>query len=180
MILQGKLVKLRGIEYEDLIARLRWLNDPEITRFFTNLGAMPLTEKELSHWYECLGERQHQEVHFAVDTVTSEHIGGAQLKAIDWRNRSAELGLFIGNTQYWGQGLGTEIVQLLINYGFYTLNLNRIWLRVDIENTGAIRCYQKAGLSEEGVFREEVYSQGHYHDSVIMSILRREIEDGLS
>jgi RimJ/RimL family protein N-acetyltransferase len=165
---------LKGLEPTDLPDRQRWLNDPDTTRYFTNLGATPLTQEALRQWYEKLASAAHKELHFSVYTLTGQHIGGAQLKNLDWKNRSTELGLFIGEKDYRGQGLGQQITRLLLNYGFSTLNLYRLWLRVDAANMAALRFYEKCGLQREGIFRAEVFRNGGYHDSIVMSILEPE------
>ena len=161
MILRGKNIIIKGMEREDLKERHIWINDPEITRYFTNLGAIPISETELAKWYENVGNKKPQELHFSIFTGESKHIGGAQLKSIDWKNRNAELGIFIGEKSEWGKGYGTEATNLLTHYGFNELNLHRIWLRMDMDNSVALKCYQKTGFTQEGIFREEVYRDGY-------------------
>jgi RimJ/RimL family protein N-acetyltransferase len=173
MIIQGNRLILKGLELEDLPDRHQWLNDPEITRYFTNMGSLPLSRADLSNWYEKIGSQRNHELHFSI-FAGGRHIGGAQLKSIDWKNRNAEFGLFIGDKNEWGKGYGMETTGMLIHYGFQTLNLHRIWLRVDAENIAALKCYQKSGFVREGVFRDEVFRDGVYHDSIIMGILHGE------
>lgn len=175
-MIAGNRIYLKSLEREDLKDRLVWLSDPEVTRYFTNLGSVPVSEADMQKWFENSGAKKMQEMHFSIYTVDHQHIGGAQMKEIDWRNRSAEIGLFIGVKEQWGQGYGTEITGLLIKYAFLTLNLNRVWLRVGAGNCGAIQCYRKCGFVQEGVFRQEVYRDGVYHDSIVMSILQPEYE----
>ncbi len=172
-MIQGTRLVLRGIEKTDLTDRQRWLNDPEIIVFFTNLGAIPLPYEKLGEWYDHV-IHSDRELHFSVFLPDGTHIGGAQLKALDWKNRSVEFGMFIGEKSHWGKGYGTEITRLLVGYAFQRLNLHRVWLRVDPENIGAIRCYQKAGFQQEGVFHDEVFRGGRYHDSLLMRILEDE------
>lgn len=171
MILRGNNLFIKGLEQDDLIDRHQWLNDPEVTKFFTNLSSIPISKTELATWYENVSHKKSQELHFSIFSGESKHIGGAQLKSIDWKNRSAELGIFIGEKSEWGKGYGTEATNLLTHYGFNELNLHRIWLRVDSDNLVALKCYQKAGFSQEGIFREEVYREGAFHNSIVMSIL---------
>jgi RimJ/RimL family protein N-acetyltransferase len=171
MILHGKSIVIKGLERENLPDRHSWLNNLEITKYFTNLGSFPLSETNLAKWYENLDNKKLQELHFSIFSGESKHIGGAQLKSFDWKNRSAELGIFIGEKSEWGKGYGTEATDLLIHYGFNELNLHRIWLRVDMDNLAAIKCYQKTGFTKEGIFREEVYREGCFHNSIVMSIL---------
>lgn len=170
-MIQGTRVFLKSLEEEGLADRHRWLNDKTITDFFVNLGSIPLTYEQLVQWYQhTMGKPD--EIHFAIFLNENDHIGGAQLKSIDWRkNRSAEFGMFIGEKQHWGKGLGTEVTKLLVNYAFQTLNLHRIWLKVDSENQAAIHCYEKAGFIREGLSRHEVFHNGCYHDLLLMSIL---------
>jgi RimJ/RimL family protein N-acetyltransferase len=174
MNLRGNRLIINGLEREDLRERHKWLNDPEITRYFTNLGSTSLSEADLLNWYESILTKKSQELHFAIFTGDLKHIGGAQLKSIDWKNRNAELGIFIGDKSEWGKGYGTEATGILIHYGFNELNLHRLWLRVDTENLAALKSYQKSGMIQEGIFRDEVFREGAYHHSMIMSILRNE------
>ncbi len=65
-------------------------------------------------------------------------------------------------------------MRLLLKVGFETLNLNRIFLRVDVANKGGIRAYEKAGYVHEGRFRQGNYRDGQYEDMLFMSVLRSE------
>jgi RimJ/RimL family protein N-acetyltransferase len=169
-------VYLKTLAATDLADRHRWLNDREITQYFTTLGALPLPYEKLLQWYQNLNSER--EIHFSVFTNSDQHIGGAQLKSIDWKNRSAEFGLFIGEKSFWGKGYCQAITRLLVSYGFETLNLHRLWLRVDAQNKAAFHCYEKCGFRKEGLFRNEVFRQGIYHDSIVMSILAAEWFNG--
>jgi RimJ/RimL family protein N-acetyltransferase len=74
----------------------------------------------------------------------------------------------------WNKGFGTEATKLFVAYGFETLNLNRIELRVYEYNARAIRVYEKVGFKHEGSLREDHYRQGRYWNTHVMSILRSE------
>jgi RimJ/RimL family protein N-acetyltransferase len=65
-------------------------------------------------------------------------------------------------------------MRLMLKFGFETLNLNRIFLRVYEYNQRAIRSYEKAGFVLEGKLRQARYQAGKYHDEYIMSVLRSE------
>ena len=64
----------------------------------------------------------------------------------------------------------------MLDYGFGTLNLNRMQLRVNRTNPGARRAYEKAGYVSEGTLRQAVYADGEYSDLELMSVLRVEWE----
>jgi RimJ/RimL family protein N-acetyltransferase len=101
-------------------------------------------------------------------------IGNLSLLNIDWRNRSAEVGIFIGDKSCWNQGYGTEAMKLMLRHAFEMLNLNRVYLRVYETNPRAIRAYQKAGYVVEGRDRQGEYRNGKYWDVIRMSVLRKE------
>ena len=101
-------------------------------------------------------------------------VGNCGLFNIDWRCRSAEVGIFIGEKGLWNQGYGSEAMRLLLKHGFETLNLNRISLDVYETNPRAIRAYEKAGYVLEGRKRQAMVKNGRYIDVLLMSVLRSE------
>src|SRR5207245_2612552 len=103
-------------------------------------------------------------------------IGVAGLRDIDFKNRRAEFGISIGDRAAWGQGYGTEATQLIVNYAFGRLNLQRVYLHVLEYNERAVRCYLKVGFRKEGTLRQDHYHDGRYWDSHVMGILRHEWE----
>ncbi|HHQ0225408.1 TPA: GNAT family N-acetyltransferase, partial [Listeria innocua] len=53
-------------------------------------------------------------------------------------------------------------------------NLHRVYLQVFSFNERAIKLYEKMGFTHDGKFREAIYRDGRWHDTVIMSILKKE------
>jgi RimJ/RimL family protein N-acetyltransferase len=171
----GKRIRLRALEKKDLPLFVDWLNDPEVTRGLVHY--LPFSMEEEEAWYENIRKGPREEYPLMIDVQTGGGwmpIGDLNLFAMDWRIRSAELGIVIGAKEYWDQGYGTEAVGLLLRHGFHTLNLNRVFLRVYEDNTRAIRAYEKAGFVQEGRHRQGYYRDGQYIDVILMSILRAE------
>ena len=104
------------------------------------------------------------------------HIGSCGYHAIEWRHRAGEVGIAIGARDYWGRGYGTDAMQTLVAWGFYTLNLNRVQLRVYADNARAIRCYEKVGFQVEGRLRQDNFYNGAYRDTLLMAVLREDWE----
>lgn len=75
-----------------------------------------------------------------------------------------------------GKGIAYEAYQLFISKLFTNESLNKISLEVLSHNHIAISLYEKIGFVKEGVKRQEVYRNGEWLDSIIMSILREEWE----
>jgi RimJ/RimL family protein N-acetyltransferase len=174
-MLQGDNVRLRAIEHSDLPRFVTWMNDPQVRRGLARCLPMSLAEEE--DWFTKMLQTPAEE-HVLVIEVQVENvwksIGGCGFHLIDWRNRSASVGISIGEREAWDHGHGTQAMKLLLAHGFETLNLHRIWLLVYASNPRAIRCYEKVGFVPEGRQREANFREGRYEDVLVMSMLREE------
>jgi RimJ/RimL family protein N-acetyltransferase len=171
----GERVRLRAIERSDLPAFVNWLNDPEVSEFLMLYS--PLSNEQEERWFKDVLEQPAYNQPMAIEVRDGESwitAGNCSFHVQDWRVRSAELGIFIGEKGYWGQGYGSEVMRLLLDHGFHILNLNRIYLRVYENNHRAIRAYEKAGFVHEGRMRQAEYRNGVYEDVLLMSVLRSE------
>lgn len=170
----GKKLYLRGLERKDLEGNyFQWANDPEVT-YYMFMGAYPNTIEALQEEYDKLIKSKNDVVFAIIDKKTDTHIGNVGLYTINWISRSGELRIIIGEKKYWGKGYGTEATKLVLEYAFDKLNLNKVWLGVNVEHVAAVRCYENAGFVKEGILREEIYRNGKYYDAVRMSVLRKE------
>jgi diamine N-acetyltransferase len=177
-MIYGERVRLRHVEREDLPRFVEWLNDPEVS-----LGLsihIPLSMDEEESWYEQVLKSPNEERPLCIEARHEDGwklIGNSGFFTVDWRNRNAEFGIFIGERADWNQGYGTEVVKLILEHGFSTLNLHRIFLRVFADNQRAIRVYEKIGFVHEGQQRQAEFHGGQYHDILFMSMLRSEWEE---
>ncbi len=182
-ILHGKRIRLRAAEREDITIFLNWVNDEEIT---DNLDLVyPISRTEEEQWYENMLAKPPTEHVMVIEIKPPKQgdpfipIGDCQFFNFDWRNRSAEIGIMIGEKAFWGQGYGTDTMRLLLKHGFETINLHRIWLQVFAHNKRGIHVYEKVGFKSEGKFRQAHYFHGKYVDIHIMSVLKHEWSEGL-
>ena len=174
-MLYGKRIRLRGNERSDLPKFVEWLNDPDVRSYFSM--SLPISQAAEEQWFENMLKRPSEEQSLGIEIKDGDGwrlIGNCGIFDIKWRARSAEVGLFIGDKSCWNKGYGTEVMRLLLRHGFGTLNLSRIFLRVDAENLGGIRAYEKAGFVHEARLRESDFREGKYCDDLIMSVLRSE------
>jgi diamine N-acetyltransferase len=174
-MIYGERIRLRAVEREDLPRFAAWLNDPEVLEGL--LLYLPLSRQDEENWYESMLKRPPDEHPMVIEVQQADGwlpIGDCGFINIDWRCRSGEVGIFIGEKQLWNQGYGTDAMRLLLQHGFDTLNLNRIALDVYVTNLRALRAYEKVGFVHEGCKRQAVFKNGKYVDILQMSVLREE------
>lgn len=175
-MLYGKNLRLRAIEREDIPRFIRWLNDPEVRQFL--VLHEPLSRAKEERWFEEQLSRA-TELILAIEVCAGEewvHIGNIGLHRIDLKNRTAVLGIVIGEKDFWGKGYGREAIRVLLRYAFFELGLNRVELEVFAFNTRALRCYEAVGFKKAGVRRQAFFRNGSFHDVVLMDLLAEEFE----
>jgi [ribosomal protein S5]-alanine N-acetyltransferase len=154
---------------------LSWLNDSEVTKYLES-GFFPSSLNDLTQYIT--QRNSSNEVFLAIiDLASNEHIGNIKLSNINWIHRTAEIGIMIGEKNYWGKGYGTEAVKLVVEYGFNVLNLRKIYLGVYGNHQAAIKSYERAGFEVDGILKEHLYLDGTYVDKVYMSIFNKKSKD---
>jgi diamine N-acetyltransferase len=173
-IIRGERVYLRPSERSDIPTFVRWFSDGETLSF---LGMRsPMSEAMEEQWFDSMVQRQGKDAyHFVICLLADDRpIGTSGLFAIDNVNGHAGIGIAIGEKSLWSQGLGTDAMSALLDFGFGQLRLERMWLEVYDFNGRAQRSYEKSGFVLEGVERHAAFRQGRYIDVHLMSILRDE------
>lgn len=178
-MIYGEGIRLRATERQDLPRFVEWLNDPEVRRGL--LLHLPMSLAEEEDWFENMLKRPSAEHPLVIEILEGTEwvmIGNCGIHNIDWRCRSAEVGIFIGEKRLWNQGYGAKAMRLLLQHGFETLNLNRIALDVYENNPKALRSYEKVGFVHEGRKRQAMFKEGIFFDILTMSVLREEWQAG--
>ncbi len=173
-LIHGERVWLRPPERADIPTFVRWFNDAGTTRYLMARVPMSLAGEE--KWFEGMLERQGKgSYHFVICLLKDDlPIGTIGLHDIDHVNGNAAAGIMVGRPELWGQGLGTDAMNALLDFGFGELRLERIWLEVYDFNKRGRRSYEKCGFVHEGTLRRALYRSGQYHDVHVMAILRDE------
>lgn len=173
MITEGD-VRLRPLEAKDLETCRQWVNDPEVARLVNRV--LPVSAVEHAEWHKRLVADRSQ-VLFAIDVASGRrrrHIGNCGLKSIDQRAQKAELWIYIGEKRCWGKGYGSQATRALLRFAFQSLGLNRVYLYCPAYNERALGMYEKVGFKREGRFRQDIFMDGQYHDSIWMAILKED------
>jgi len=176
-MLRGERVWLDGTEKEDVIADGGWLSDAEIGH---QLGVKsPISRDAATRFAEEYMAQVGKTIFpFNIRLLADDRrIGGATLRGVDRQNGSAEVAIFIGDRRLLGQGLGTDALNCLVDFGFGELRLERIYLHVFDYNQRARRSYEKAGFQLDATLRHARFHHGVHHDVYNMSMLRADWEN---
>ena len=176
-IFTGKLVRLSAFDPEEMSKALpRWVRNSEYFRLLSSSIGPLQSQKAAANWMEKeVMEFSPASYFFSIRTIAEDRlIGALELDVIDWSGRDAFVGLGIGETEYWGKGYGTDVMNVLLRFAFLEINLRRVTLTVFEYNPRAIRSYEKAGFSHEGRLRKVLNKEGRRWDILFMGVLREE------
>ena len=171
--LVGSRCYLSPLSHEDAAAHTVWENDLEVA---IPLGDEAYTPTSLEKMHEQIDGALRNQAHVfsIVDSESEQTIGRCMLTNLDAINRSAMLGIMIGDKAFQNRGYGQESVRLLLDYAFNLLNLNNVMLGTFSFNARAIAAYKRVGFKEIGRRRQSRIIAGKMYDDVLMDILASE------
>jgi len=175
--MHGKRVMLREYRQDDYPHIRKWVNDRKTTEYLSAIFWFPQTETDTTDFLHRAMRAAPNASYFVIaDSNDESYIGQLDLFEINWKIRTGKIGTVIGSEAKRGKGYGSEAMQLMLDYVFGVLGLERVELEVYAENTRAICCYQKAGFVHEGTRRHAAMVNGNYADVHMMSVLKSEWE----
>lgn len=180
IFIDGEKIYLRLPKEKDLKGNwFRWFNDPIVTQY-QNKGIFPNTQARQRKYYLFTLNGKSDIVFAIIEKKTNRHIGCVGLHNIDPIHRSAEIGIVIGEKEYWGKGYGKIAWKLMSGYGFNILNLHRISAIVFKENISSKKSAEASGFKIEGRLRDIFYKNGRYHSGYLMSALKEDFRKAIS
>jgi RimJ/RimL family protein N-acetyltransferase len=153
-----KRIQLRIKRLSDARDDYDWQTDPELAKLDASV-TLDLTYRQyLSEYtYElCYPNPNRHE--FAIETLEGKHIGNCVYYNVNEKEGKTEIGILIGNREYWNRGYGTETINLLLKHVFGKTNLERVYLTTLDWNIRAQHCFIKCGFSDCGKLIKDDYS----------------------
>lgn len=160
--------QLRKLEPCDAKHLARHANNFAIAKNMTNQFPFPYTE---NHANEFIGRviKFNPAIVFAID-IDGEASGAIGIhQQTDIMCRNAEMGYWLSQS-YWGQGIITDAVRQMIDYGFSNFEINRIYARPFGSNTASQRVLEKAGFILEARLEKVIFKNGIFEDELIYAI----------
>ena len=171
MSILGNTLGLRAIEKKDLQTIQAWRNDENLRRYFREYRDFSMSQ--LEKWYDNMIFDNRFE--FFIVEHDNNPIGVAGITYIDWVNRHADVHFYIGEGSEWiDKKHSPEAFNLILDYGFDILNLNKIWAEIYEIDSKKLKFFKDNGFSIDANLREHYYYKGKYYTSHLLSLLKSE------
>lgn len=175
-MIEGKNIHLRSIEEEDLPKLRDWRNSKYVRRTTREYRLLNMFNQK--SWFESLHEQNPPDhIMFGIINTKKILIGVCGLTYIDWKNRNAEISVYLEG-ENWQKRLETkESVILLMSYGFEELGLHKLFAEIYSFVSETIKLYESLNFHNDGVIRDCVWRNGKWWNSHIYSKLDSEFKD---
>lgn len=161
---QDKNIKIRDIRSDDVINLFSSRIDKEIN--LHDPRPIPKTSKELID--ECINfcNRFNNEIineniedrkykYFIVTNNTDDFIGFVNFFSIDIEKKQGEMGIIIVDKRYWGKGIAYTSINIVTQYIFNNMDINRIYIETGETNKPALKLFDKLGFNRCGEYIED-------------------------
>jgi len=146
--LRGVRVVVREKDLSDVSDDYGWRTDAELAKLDATRPLGMSYDDFYRYSKEDLTQPSMRSKRLAIDSIEGKHIGNCMFYDIDLRDGEAEVGIMIGDKDYWGQGYGTEAMDVLLDHMFTAYPFNRIYLHTLTWNQRALNSFRKSGLRE--------------------------------
>jgi RimJ/RimL family protein N-acetyltransferase len=167
----GSKIKLREKKLSDARKDYQWQTTPELVRLDATPPLKISFSQYLLDYTSFLRHLNPIRRAFAIETFYGKHIGNCVYYNINEAKEEAELGIMIGDRDYWNKGYGTDVVNTLINHVFRETNLERIYLKTLDWNQRAQKCFQNCGFTPYDYLNRDGYN------FVLMELRRNQWEE---
>lgn len=162
-------IAIRPLESRDLPYKVRWFNDPDISK--TLILVEPLELEKTVCWFEKIKDDSSR-IDWVIEDKSNCPIGLISLVGIDPGQKSAEIFIVIGEKQYWGKGVMLEAEAALIGWAFENLGLEKIWAQARLDNIASIITMKKLGFVMDKSRTEQKIIRGQNVDVLHFDLSR--------
>ena len=168
-------VEFTPLQMENIHTHFRWNNDPELNRLDSEF---PFEEESFgafkSRFEQMCDNPSPSHRNFEIHARDAETlIGVAYATRISAHNLHAQVGITIGDRDYWGRGYGRSSFDLLLFYCFEKLGLHRVSAEPFEYHTAWRDLVEGMGFQKEGTIREYLRRDGRYWDKEIYGLLEQ-------
>ena len=170
--IDGEKIRLREKKLSDVRSDFRWQSDPELAKLDAAPTLIMSFAIYLLDYASLLHEHDHYRYPLAVETLEGKHIGNCTCYDIDEKKGEAQVGIMIGDRDYWDKGYGADVINTLVDHVFNSTSLNRLYLKTLDWNSRAHKCFIKCGFTSCGWLKRDG------HSFMMMELMREQWEKG--
>ena len=177
IILESDTFYLRNISLDDCNENyLSWMNDSEINKFLESRFTVH-TIDSLKDFVISMNNSNNNILFAIVDKESDKHIGNIKLGDIHPVHKYADIGLVIGDKNYWGRGIATNAINLVSKYAFDILNLRKVFAGVYEKNIGSIKAFEKCGFKKAYTKKDTYFFDDQYIDAFVFELYNENFSD---
>jgi RimJ/RimL family protein N-acetyltransferase len=166
----GTRVRLREKKISDVRTDYRWQMDAELARLdAAEPMNIPFSFYLLDYAAELHRPRSNR-LPMAIETLEGRHIGNFTVYDIDEKNGEAQMGIMIGDRDYWDCGYGADAMNAVADHLFRNTTLGRLYLKTLDWNVRAQKCFSRCGYVPCGDLRR------NGHRFLLMELTRSDWE----
>ena len=175
-IFHGEKVRLRAIEPRDWEAFHAFDQDTELARHSYAIP-FPRSSEEARRWAEekAAAKPANDEFFWVIENDEGEVVGSINSHHCDRRNGTFQYGITIGR-RHWRKGYASEAIILLLRFFFWERRYQKVNASIFAFNERSLRLHEKLGFQQEGRLRRMIFTNGAYHDEVVVGMTAEEFE----
>ena len=174
MTIHGNNIYLRPSKQSDAKYFLKWTENIDSIKYSLWDFQIPKDKNDYTEYINSSKFSKGRISLMICDNNSKKPVGEIGLSSIDLINKRARTFTLIGDHTYRNRGIGKEAKSLLLDYAFNTLNLNRIYCSVTVDNKYWIESLKKLGFKLEGIERQASYRDGEYRDKVLLALTKED------
>jgi len=147
---------------------IKWYSDEDVIKYSENQYRKINLVNQIEYVESCY--RSNTEFLYGI-LSDGQYIGNILLSNISKNHKTAELSYLIGDKNFWGKGIITEAINLIIKIAINHLKLRKLYAGVCSENIGSIKALEKNNFVKEGIRIKHLYLDSRFHDQIDYGLL---------
>lgn len=182
MLIQGQLTHMVRFERNHLNDPnyYHWINDINVVRYIGRDELLTgISFEEAEQYVQQLWRNEHCIFLAVYHTESGKFVGTAKINFINERGRKhglADIGIMLGDRNFRGKGLATDILRAISVYAFENLLARKLTAGAMSPNEAVVRAFLRIGYVEEGRLRRQLPIENGYCDHVLLSCFRDELK----
>jgi|APSaa5957512535_1039671.scaffolds.fasta_scaffold03665_8 [ribosomal protein S5]-alanine N-acetyltransferase len=156
-----------------------WVNDIEVMKYIGRAEYLkPIEFEKVREYVEGLWKNKYCHFFALYNLIDDEFVGTTKINYIDdagLATSTADIGIMIGDREYWGKGLATDAIYSISKYAFDVLGVRKLTAGAISENIGVIKAFTNNGYKQEANLRKKLLISGVYMDHVLLGCFNDEL-----